>query len=210
MKTKYLLIALGPLLILLFVLLFIAYIVTSPIDAIVNAFNPGNKELEAINEIRSQFNVGQIGSGKFAYPCDEKFFWMDVAEAGRFGSRINPLDPQNEKEEFHAGHDFPLFEGEKVFAAESGVVIHAMKDSISGNLIIIDHGKLDKDNYDTWYAHLSEMKVREGQRVNRGDFIGLSGQTGMVTGPHLHFEIRVNNLPKDPLLFYSKEKTKKD
>lgn len=209
MKTKYLLIALGPLLILLFVLLFIAYIVTSPIDAIVNAFNPGNKELEAINEIRSQFNVGQMGSGKFAYPCDEKFFWVKVAKAGEYGSRINPLSGNSE---FHAGHDFPLPEGEKVFAAESGVVTHARIDAtgLGGNLIIIDHGKLGKDNYDTWYAHLSKIKVREGQRVNRGDLIGLSGQTGMVTGPHLHFEIRVNNLPKDPLLFYSKEKTKKD
>ncbi len=82
-------------------------------------------------------------------------------------------------------------------ASQTGKVIFAGNRSGYGRLIILDHGQ----GITSYYAHLDKILVREGAQVKRGDLIGKVGETGKVTGPHLHFEIRVNGKPQNPLLY---------
>ncbi len=100
-------------------------------------------------------------------------------------------------QQFHASHnglDFGIPVGTPVVSTMDGQVIYAgWNDQGYGNLVIVDNGA-----YRTYYAHLSEIPVQVGQMVNAGSVIGLSGNTGNSTGPHLHYEIRVNGKAIDP------------
>jgi murein DD-endopeptidase MepM/ murein hydrolase activator NlpD len=97
---------------------------------------------------------------------------------------------------FHTGIDFPARHGARVFAARGGRVNFAGWDSGGfGYLVTIGHGH----GVRTWYAHLSSIKVRRGQRVRQGTLIGRAGSSGFSTGPHLHFELRVRGAAVDPL-----------
>jgi len=94
----------------------------------------------------------------------------------------------------HKGLDFGAPEGTPVRATMEGRVIHAgWNDDGYGNLVIIEN-----QSYRTYFAHLSEIAIRIGQRVHAGEIIALSGNTGNSTGPHLHYEIRRNGRPIDP------------
>ncbi|MCH7788919.1 MAG: M23 family metallopeptidase [Acidobacteria bacterium] len=84
-----------------------------------------------------------------------------------------------------------------IWAAKSGVVLYAGWNGGYGNAVVIDHG----DGVTTLYAHQSELFVLAGDTVGSGDTIGAVGSTGLSTGPHLHFEVRINGFPNDPLLF---------
>lgn len=95
---------------------------------------------------------------------------------------------------FHAGIDFGDPTGAPVFAGEAGRVVSAGWRGGYGNAIVIDHG----GGLATLYAHLSRVSVSSGSRVTRGQTIGEVGSTGYSTGPHLHFEVRVNGEPRDP------------
>lgn len=98
---------------------------------------------------------------------------------------------------FHPGHnglDFGIVVGTPVEATMDGKVVHAgWNNQGYGNLVIVDNG-----TYKTYYAHLSSIPVSVGDSVTAGTTIGLSGNTGNSTGPHLHYEIRQNNIPIDP------------
>lgn len=98
---------------------------------------------------------------------------------------------------FHSGHnglDFGIPTGTPVQSTMNGKVVYAgWNNQGYGNLVIVENGA-----YRTYYAHLSEVPVRIGDRVSAGDTIGLSGNTGNSTGPHLHYEIRVNMRAIDP------------
>ena len=98
---------------------------------------------------------------------------------------------------YHPGHnglDFGIPVGTSVEATMSGKVIHAgWNDQGYGNLVIVENG-----SYRTYYAHLSSIPVSVGDIVTAGTTIGLSGNTGNSTGPHLHYEIRKNNVPSNP------------
>ena len=98
---------------------------------------------------------------------------------------------------FHPGHnglDFGIVVGTPVEATMDGKVVHAgWNNQGYGNLVIVDNG-----TYKTYYAHLSSIPVAVGDFVTAGTTIGLSGNTGNSTGPHLHYEIRQNNVPIDP------------
>lgn len=110
-----------------------------------------------------------------------------------FGPRKNPFSGQWKN---HKGVDFAASEGVPVFAVKSGTVALAKaNDSTFGNYIILNH---DSGNMTSVYAHLSKMSVKYGDTVKRGDIIGYVGQTGMATGPHLHFEIRFGGVAEDP------------
>ena len=96
---------------------------------------------------------------------------------------------------FHKGIDIAGDIGDDVFAAMDGEVIYAeYNDGGYGNLIIVEH----EDNMSTYYGHLSKYNVKVGDKIEKGDVIGEVGNTGFSTGPHLHFELRVDDEPVDP------------
>ncbi|HSR54495.1 MAG TPA: M23 family metallopeptidase [Acidobacteriota bacterium] len=95
----------------------------------------------------------------------------------------------------HSGADFSAPQGTPVKAPNSGTVVLARDLYFAGHTVIIDHGL----GLYTFFAHLSKFEVEEGQMVKRGDVLGLSGSTGRVTGPHLHYSVRLNNSRVDPL-----------
>jgi murein DD-endopeptidase MepM/ murein hydrolase activator NlpD len=97
----------------------------------------------------------------------------------------------------HEGIDIAAELGTPIQAAASGTVIHAGWLGGYGNLVVVDHG----DGLATAYAHASAILVAVGQQVSQGDTLSLVGSTGNSSGPHLHFEVRVNGSAVDPLLY---------
>lgn len=102
-----------------------------------------------------------------------------------------------ELQSYHRGTDLRAKTGTPIYVSNSGIVRLAKNLFYSGNIVIVDHGK----GIFTNYAHLSKIKVRVGQHVARGDQIGLSGATGRVSGPHLHWGVKINGSYVDPLQF---------
>ena len=113
----------------------------------------------------------------------------------KWGMRTHPV---TKKYKLHTGIDLRASTGTKVYAANAGEVTTSGYSSAWGNYIIINHG----GGYTTLYAHLSRRNVSKGQKVKQGDVIGLSGNTGYSTGPHLHFEINQNGVSKNPLEWF--------
>ena len=113
--------------------------------------------------------------------------------SSRFGPRVSPggIGSTN-----HKGIDIATPVGSKIIAARAGTVIHADNgyNGGYGKLIKIKHD----DGYETRYAHLSSISVKKGQKVSIGQEIAKSGNSGNSTGPHLHFEIRLNGVAKNP------------
>jgi murein DD-endopeptidase MepM/ murein hydrolase activator NlpD len=97
----------------------------------------------------------------------------------------------------HEGIDITAPTGTPIWAAAAGTVIHAGWLGGYGNLVVLDHG----DGLATAYAHASAILVSVGQSVAQGETIALVGSTGNSSGPHLHFEVRVNGSAVDPLLY---------
>ncbi len=108
-----------------------------------------------------------------------------------FGWRIHPVYGTRR---LHAGIDFGVATGTPVQAADTGTVIFAGWYGGYGNTVIINHG----GGITTLYAHNSRLSVGQGQQVQRGQVVAGSGSTGLSTGPHVHFEVRVNGQPVDP------------
>ena len=109
----------------------------------------------------------------------------------RFGSRTSPFSGILK---FHEGMDIAAQTGTPVVASADGVVIKAGFGTGYGNMVEISHGYGIK----TLYAHNSRINVKAGQRIRRGDVIAYAGDSGSSTGPHLHYEVRVNGLPVNP------------
>jgi murein DD-endopeptidase MepM/ murein hydrolase activator NlpD len=112
-----------------------------------------------------------------------------------FGIRHNPFS--GEGHESHQGLDIAVDHGTPVAATADGLVIHAGPYSGYGNLVILYHS----NGVTTRYGHLSKVTVEQGQRVKRGDQIGHAGSTGRSTGPHVHYEVRANDQPLNPMRF---------
>ena len=116
--------------------------------------------------------------------------------ASGFGYRN---DPFTKARKMHNGMDFTSPTGTPVYATGDGIILQANNImSGYGNLIIIDHGF----GYETYYAHLSRYNISAGKKVKRGDVIGFVGSTGRSQAPHLHYEVRVNKEPVNPMNFY--------
>lgn len=115
--------------------------------------------------------------------------------ASGYGRRIDPIYGTVK---MHEGMDFACDTGTPVYATGNGTVCEANWHSGYGNRIDIDHGF----GYLTRYAHLSKISVKVGQAVKRGDLIGYSGNTGKSTGPHVHYEVRLKNVPQNPVNYY--------
>lgn len=108
-----------------------------------------------------------------------------------FGMRESPFSNRNE---FHPGLDIAARTGTPVHATAAGVVSRAEATVGYGNLVVIDHGY----GFKTYYGHNSRIFVKVGQRIKRGQVISAVGDTGRSTGPHCHYEVRVNGLPVNP------------
>ena len=115
--------------------------------------------------------------------------------ASGYGMRI---DPVYHVRKFHQGMDFTAPTGTEVFATGNAKVDFAGWKQGYGNTVILDHGY----GYKTLYAHLYKILVRKGQKVRRYDVIALVRNTGKSTGPHLHYEVRLNDRPVDPRNYY--------
>jgi murein DD-endopeptidase MepM/ murein hydrolase activator NlpD len=122
------------------------------------------------------------------WPVDGKL------ESG-FGGRRNPFGGGSY--EFHSGQDIDAPMGAPVIAGASGKVSFAGWQNGYGQLVVIDHG----GGLTTRYGHLSKIDVTEGQPVDRSEYLGRVGSTGRSTGPHLHYEVRINDEPVNPLQY---------
>ena len=111
-----------------------------------------------------------------------------------FGVRNSPF---TETPVFHHGLDIVALTGAPVVASASGVVVKSGYEALYGNMVVVDHGA----GYRSVYGHLASCSVEEGAFVNRGEELGKVGSTGRSTGPHLHYEVRVNGLPVNPARF---------
>jgi murein DD-endopeptidase MepM/ murein hydrolase activator NlpD len=109
-------------------------------------------------------------------------------------------DPFTGGADFHPGLDISADRGSPVYATADGTIVHAGAYSAYGNLVRIDHGF----GLESRYGHLQTITVAAGARVKRGDRIGTVGSTGRATGPHLHYEVRVNDRLLNPLQFLLK------
>jgi murein DD-endopeptidase MepM/ murein hydrolase activator NlpD len=112
-----------------------------------------------------------------------------------FGRRMHPIYNVTL---FHSGIDFSASEGTRVHSTGDGIVAFSGYDKGYGQKVIINHGY----GYKTIYAHLSKSLVRQGQRIQRGEIIALSGNTGVSTGPHLHYEVQKDNVKVNPTAYF--------
>jgi murein DD-endopeptidase MepM/ murein hydrolase activator NlpD len=121
--------------------------------------------------------------------------------ASGYGWRIHPI---YKTEKMHTGMDFTAAVGTEIFATGNGQVGKVEMDGRGyGNNVILNHGY----GYQTLYGHMSKIIVRPGQKIKRGDLIGYVGNSGTSTGPHLHYEVRKNGNPVNPVNFYYNDLT---
>lgn len=130
----------------------------------------------------------QLPFASFVYPI------LAPRVSSNFGSRTHPV---LRYVRHHDGIDLAAPEGATIRAIDAGRVVYADPYAGYGNLIVIQH----KTGITSHYGHCSIIKVKPGALVKAGEVIGLVGKTGLVTGPHLHFEIRVNGIAQDPQKF---------
>lgn len=142
-------------------------------------------QITALLTGRSSGGPLPVGGGQLLWPAAGPV-------TSSFGYRTHPIFGDRR---FHAGIDIGAPYGAPVIASDAGIVVFAGGMSGYGNSIAIDHG----GGLATTYNHLSVLGVAPGQRVGRGARIGAVGCTGYCTGPHLHFEVRVNGSPVDPM-----------
>ncbi|NLC56226.1 MAG: peptidoglycan DD-metalloendopeptidase family protein [Armatimonadetes bacterium] len=160
------------------------------LEAALEELERNSREVEAMVrafEARPDISrrIPQPWSGSFARPVAGRI-------TSRFGTRFHPVLRVTK---LHTGVDLAAASGTPIAAAGDGVVIHAGWLGGYGNCVVIAHG----NGRSTLYGHCSSLAVSEGQRVRRGQTIGRVGSTGFSTGPHLHFEVRHNGVPVNPL-----------
>lgn len=134
--------------------------------------------------------VGTGGNGELIFPVG------NYRVTSKFGPRVHPVTHQVNS--VHTGVDLAVPTGTKVRAAYDGKVITSKYSGSYGNLVVIDHGVVNGNRIVTYYAHNSVLPVSVGTTVKQGQIVALSGSTGRSTGPHVHFEVRVNGKPQNP------------
>jgi murein DD-endopeptidase MepM/ murein hydrolase activator NlpD len=142
-------------------------------------------ESRALTGVINGSSGNGVGTGDMMWPVNGPI-------TSPYGYRIHPILGYRK---LHTGIDFGVGYGTPIHAADSGTVIYATWMGGYGNVIIVDHGR----GISTLYAHQSSLAVGVGARVVRGQVVGYVGSTGFSTGPHLHFEVRVNGTPVDPM-----------
>jgi murein DD-endopeptidase MepM/ murein hydrolase activator NlpD len=147
----------------------------------------------ALAAAASHTSVARASSARFLWPTAGQF-------TSPFGWRMHPIFHEMR---FHAGIDIGAAYGTSVWAADDGQVVYAGYASGYGTLVLISHGTVNGKDLTTGYAHMSELDVSVGQSVSRGQQVGRIGNEGNSTGPHLHFEVRLDGEPVDPLNWVS-------
>jgi len=159
--------------------------------------------IDTFNVLRSEALSGRISRaleggltssfvGDWTELADAPSIWpVEGRVASSFGERIDPINGEGA---FHSGIDIDAPYGTPVRATADGTVTGAAMGAGYGRAVVLDHGH----NLMTLYAHLSAIAVIAGQHVTRGQVIGYVGATGRATGPHLHYEVRVHNVPVNP------------
>lgn len=148
------------------------------------------------NAIEKQLRVIEATSNPEFIPT----MWAHLGKINNeFGFRRNPFGGR--AYEFHGGLDIDGERGDAVAAPANGIIVKAGWQGGYGNMIEIEHG----NGLTTRYGHLSRIEVQVGDTINRGQIIGLIGSTGRSTGPHLHYELRVNDKPINPRRFLPPE-----
>jgi murein DD-endopeptidase MepM/ murein hydrolase activator NlpD len=158
------------------------------IEAQVDALNREANSITA-EILRLQSKGGTYSGGQMAWPVP-----ASTSISSKFGNRLHPILNVNK---LHTGIDIRVGTGNNIVAANAGKVIKAAWNNSYGYMVMIDHG----GGIVTLYAHNSSLRVSAGDTVSRGQVIALSGSTGVSTGPHLHFEVRVNGKYKNPLSY---------
>ena len=152
------------------------------------------RDLQRINGISSPRSL-QIGTRiriqQNSTPSFGKPLRVPLVVTSRYGYRPHPVTGRYQ---FHEGIDFRAATGTRVYASKSGRVTFAGRNGGYGKVVGIEH----EDDFTTLYGHLSQIRVKKGQIVSKGQVIGLSGNTGVSTGPHLHFEIRYKGRSEKP------------
>lgn len=151
----------------------------------------------APNIIKRESNVISIPIDADEDESESKYEEKPIASTNvkvnsRYGYR---RDPFTRRSKFHSGVDLKAVWGDPIGASLAGTVQSAKWHRGYGNLVVIDHG----GGVTTYYAHLSSFEVQEGDRVNRGTIVGYAGRTGRATSPHLHYELRFDGRPVNPL-----------
>jgi murein DD-endopeptidase MepM/ murein hydrolase activator NlpD len=152
-----------------------------------------SKSLDTIQQMANnqQQMLASIPSIK---PVREDKLQKSMNVLSGFGYRIHPV---YKVKKFHQGVDFPARIGTAIQSTGDGVVTEAGWHSGYGNCVRISHGY----GYETWYAHMSHMDVRQGEKVKKGQKIGQVGDTGLSTAPHLHYEVHYKGGPINPINF---------
>ena len=154
---------------------------------IASALNPDGQLKETL-KVNASNVTPAAAKGTLSAPL------ADLVTSSPFGGRISPITGQID--EMHTGQDFAISCGNQVFSAAGGVVTFAGWHNYGGgNRVVVDHG----NGLSTSYNHMSSISVKVGQKLERGDQVGLSGTTGASTGCHLHFEVIVDDETVDPM-----------
>jgi murein DD-endopeptidase MepM/ murein hydrolase activator NlpD len=140
-------------------------------------------------------NLQLISSASMADLTSTPSLWPVIGHlTGTFGERMDPFSGEGA---FHTGVDISSQYGDGVRVSADGIVIEADERAGYGRLVVIDHGF----GVTTYYGHLSSFNVYVGQQVRRGDTIGNVGVSGRSTGPHVHYEVRINGAPVNPMRY---------
>lgn len=153
-----------------------------------------NKEAQALTEQMQQGEIKASTSADSKYSGTAMTWPVPSSQriTSEYGNRYHPILHVNK---FHSGIDIGASEGSQILAANDGMVIFSGVKGGYGNCVMIDHG----GGIVTLYGHCSKLLVSEGQNVTKGQNIALVGSTGQSTGPHCHFEVRVNGSTTNPL-----------
>ncbi len=146
-------------------------------------FIPGAKPVKLSEEMAAHYSL----RGIFGSPLPGRI-------TSGMGTRTHPVGGFRGK---HTGIDLAAKEGTSIAAAADGIVAQTGEGEYIGRFVMLRH----KDAYTTIYGHCSQILTAPGKAVKKGQIIARSGQTGRVTGPHLHFEIRKNGIPQNPLIY---------
>jgi murein DD-endopeptidase MepM/ murein hydrolase activator NlpD len=142
-------------------------------------------------DIASEQGIKGVSFAEYAVSAPATLPLDSLRMTSPFGYRTNPVSG---KYGFHTGIDLAAPEGTPVAAAYAGKVVRSGESDVWGKYVLIEHS----DGFETYYCHLNEIYASEGTVIRNGETLGVVGSTGWSTGPHLHFEVRIDGVRVDP------------